>query len=598
MTTPIPQRIEAALGRTASDLVLRDASIVNVFTAEVTRGSLAISGDTIVAVGEVPDGCIGDATDVRNLDGSFLVPGYIDAHMHVGGSYAPVAALATALLERGTTTLATDMYELYAMNGVPGVAESIEQAEQAGLRIVFMPPAHLIGLERLGTFAHPPSVEEFRTMAAWPQTYAINEPPPFVVLGGNHEVLTVVAEALAQRSVFEGHVVGIAGAELQAYAAAGASSDHEAGTLEEARERLRLGYRVIMREGSAARDLPNLAPLLLEYPRSSRFMMVCTDEIEPKHLIEEGHIDHKLRTLVAAGVDPVVALQTATINTAEYFGLSDRIGSLAPGRAADVLALDELESFRPSLVVAGGRIAAENGRAVKTPTRGATSQGLRSRVVLAHAPVPSDFALHTEYQGDAAWVRVIGMVHDSLVSEPGRHLCAIRDGIVLADPTHDVLRVAVMERHEGSGRIGRGFILGLNLRDGAVAMTYCHVHQNLLVIGTSDEQMALAAEAVARLGGGMAIIQGGNVLSTVTLPVGGVLSDSSFDDVAGQMAEIEGALRVIGCRFSSPVLAIAFSALPTIPAYGLTDFGLYDVSAARFVDVLLPEQAQPPPEEP
>ena len=588
MTLSLASRIDAALGRTASDLVLEDARIVNVFTGEILRGSLAIHNDTIVAVGELPHGCIGATTERKQLDGRFLVPGYIDAHMHVGGSYVPVAALAAALLERGTTTLATDMYELYATDGVPGVLESIDRAERAGLRILYMPPAHLIGLEHLGTFAHPPTLEEFREMGGWTRTVAVNEPPPFVVLGGNEDVLSVISDALDTRRVFEGHAVGISGPDLQAYVAAGASSDHEATTLDEALERLRLGYRVIMREGSAARDLANLAPLLLEYPQSARFVMVCTDEIEPKHLLEEGHIDHKLRRLVDAGVDPVVALQTATINTAEYFGLSGLIGSLSPGKAADILVLEEFETFRPSLVIAGGQIVAEQGRLSNTIDHLLhASDGLRSRVVLHHTPKPSDFELRTDHENDEVTVRVIGMAHDSLISEPTEHQCENRAGVVLPDTANDVLRIAVMERHTGSGRVGRGFVSGLQLRDGAVAMTYSHVHQNLLVIGTSDEQMAHAAAEVAALGGGMAVVQGSDLVSTVELPVGGFLGQLGFEEMAGHMRDVEDAISALGCRFTSPVLTIAFSALPTIPAYGLTDLGLYDVNQRRFVDVVL-----------
>jgi adenine deaminase len=239
-------------------------------------------------------------------------------------------------------------------------------------------------------------------------------------------------------------------------------------------------------------------------------------------------------------------------------------------------------------VIAAGRIVAEDGRVSNAVDQSfGASAGLRSRVVLQHTPEPSDFELHTDLGGAQARVRVIGMVDDSLVSEAREHVCQVRSGVVLPDPANDVLRITVLERHEGSGRIGHGFISGLGLRDGAIAMTYCHVHQNLLVIGTSDEQMAAAAAEVERLGGGMAVVEGSGLGASVALPVGGVLTESGFAETAESMAEIEAAARVLGCGFGSPILAIAFSALPTIPAYGLTDLGLYDVSERRFVDVVL-----------
>jgi adenine deaminase len=588
MPLSLAERIGAALGQAPATLVLEDVRIANVFTGELLTGSVAIRDDTIVAVGDLPAGATDADTDVRRLDGRVVVPGYIEAHMHVGGSYLPVGALAAALLERGTTTLATDMYELYAMSGMAGVNEAIESAERAGLRILFMTPAHLVGLERLGTFAHAPRLEEFLEMGRWDRTVAVNEPPPFVVLRKNGDVLSILEDAFNQQKIFEGHAVGIAGPELQAYAAAGASSDHEAVDVDEARDRLRLGYRIIMREGSAARDLANLAPLLLEYPGSSRFAMVCTDELEPKHLLGEGHIDHKLRCLVGAGFDPMVALQMATINPAEYFGLADRIGSISPGKSADLLVLDEFETFRPSLVIACGRLVAEGGcfaGAAAEPEQ--ASESLQSRVILAGPLEPADFRLATEHEGGIATVRAIGVVNGLLVSEAREHQCAIAGGVVLADSASDVLRVAVVERHVGSGRIGRGFVSGLGLRDGAVAMTYCHVHQNLLVIGTSDEQMAQAAGAVASLGGGIAIVRGDRVVKSIALPVGGVLGSLGLREMADEMREVEEAIRSLGNEFDSPVLSIAFCALPTIPAYGLTDLGLYDVRAEQFVDVVL-----------
>jgi adenine deaminase len=343
----------------------------------------------------------------------------------------------------------------------------------------------------------------------------------------------------------------------------------------------------MMREGSASRDLENLAPLLLEFPDSSRFVMVCTDEVEPKDLVAEGHVDHKLRKLVRLGVDPLVAIQTATINTAEYFGLADQIGSVSPGKIADLLVVDELGTFRPALVVANGRVVAEDGRFVAPLDAPRPSDVLRSKVVLARPPSPVDFELPAPAETGRAEVRVIGIVDGTLVSEARTHVCAIRDGRVQADPSNDVLKVAVLERHVGSGRAGRGFMSGLRFVSGAVAMTYCHVHQNLLVLGTSDEEMAHAAQVVVGLGGGMAVVREGEVVRSVELPVGGVLGSGSLEEMDREMHELDKAIWSIGCGLASPVLSIAFSVLPTIPAYGLTDFGLYDVPAEQFVDVVL-----------
>lgn len=582
--------IEAALGERPADLVLENGRIANVFAQEVVAGGVAALGGVIVGVGDLPTGATGTETEVRDVDGAFLLPGFIDAHMHVGGSYLPLGALAAALLERGTTALATDLYEPYAMFGAAGVRECVRAAEEVGLRMLLMTPAHLLGFERYGTFAHTPDFDELLEMGRWPETVAVNEPPPFVVLSPaeNQGTIDLIDDMLRQRKVFEGHALGLQAPALQAYMAAGASSDHEAGTLAEARAALRAGYRVIMREGSASRDLPELAPLLQELPQASRFVSVCSDEIEPKDLIAEGHVDHKLRVLVDSGVDPLVALQTATINTAEYLGVADQLGSIAPGRRADVLVVDRLEEFRPRQVFAAGELVAEGGRSTADPERfSIVPEALRSRVVLAHSPAPEDFAHRTSVEDEQVRVRLMEVVDGTLLSERREHRCEVREGVVLADPAADVLDVAMLERHTGSGRIGRAFMRGLGFADGALAMTYCHVHQNMLVAGTSPEQMALAAQEVERLGGGIAVVAGRAVSAGLALPTGGVLANADLESVAAGLRTVEEAIRALGCQLTSPVLSIAFSVLPTIPAYGLTDFGLYDTEADQFVDVIL-----------
>jgi adenine deaminase len=582
--------IDAALGVRPADLILKNGRIANVFVREVEEGAITIACGRIVALGAVPPGAEGPQTEVRDVDGAYLLPGYVDAHMHVGGSYLPVGVLGAALLARGTTALATDFYELYAMAGVPGVEECVAAAEAAGLRLLFMSPAHLLGFDRYGTFAHTPQVEEFIEMGRWARTVAVNEPPPFMVLGRDEsaDVLRVLDDALAQRKVFEGHAVGLGDRELQAYLAAGASSDHEAATLEEVREKLRLGYRVIMREGSASRDLAQLAPLLLEYPHASRFVSVCSDELEPKDLIAEGHIDHKLRKLVAAGVDPLVALQTATINTAEYLGVADDVGSLAPGRRADVLVVDELELFRPRLVFAAGALVAEDGRHLgDVSSLERVPDVLRGKVVLKRPLEPADFELRLARPDGKVRVRVIGIVDGTLLSKAREHVCEVEGGVVRADPAADVLRVSVVERHTGSGRIGHGFVSGLKLHDGAVAMTYCHQHHNLLVIGTSEAQMARAAGEVSRLGGGIAVVRGDAVAKSLAFPFGGIMGELGLEPMAAELKEVEDAIWSLGCELTAPILAISFSVVPTIPAYGLTDFGFYDTLGQRFVEPIL-----------
>lgn len=580
-------RIDGALGKRPADLLVTNGRIVNVFTQEIIDGDVAMVGARIVSVGLVPEGAKGPETQVLDAGGRYVVPGYVDAHFHVGGSQLPVDSLGVALLERGTTSLATDLYEIYAMYGVSGVKTCIELAEASGIKLLFMAPLHLLGLEKYGTFSHAPNPEEFIEMVGWAQTVAVNEPPPFVVLRGNTDVLRVIETALAQRKVFQGHAVGISGGDLQAYVAAGASSDHEALEAEEALEKLRLGYRIIMREGSASRDLDALVSLLTEYPASSRYFMVCSDEMEPKDLVGEGHVDHKLRRVVAAGIDPVVAVQLATINVADYFGLADEIGSITPGKRADILLVDELSSFKPSVVIANGRVVARDGTYVGERSLGAPPEELRSRVVLAKESEAADFAVAAPADSGQAEVRVIGIVDGTLVSDALTHTCEIRDGEILADLTSDILKVAVLERHHGSGRVGLGFMSGLKFGEGAVAMTYCHVHHNLLLVGTSDEEIAAAAREITRIGGGIVVVRGEEIVESLPLPTAGILGSGTLEEMHAALTDVENAIRSLGCELAAPILSLSFSVLPHIPAYGLTDFGFYDTLAEEFVDVVL-----------
>jgi len=311
-------------------------------------------------------------------------------------------------------------------------------------------------------------------------------------------------------------------------------------------------------------------------------MMFCSDETDPADLVAKGHMDLKVRMAVDAGVPPVTAVQMATINIAEYYGVAGRLGSIAPGRRADLVLVENLEDFRASAVVAGGRPVGDQ------PAGAAATVGaeLTSRVNIQRPFEPADFRLPApDGDGGEVLARVIGVRDGTLVSEALERSLPVSGGVVLPRPDQDVLRIAVAERHRGSGRIGRGFVEGFGFGSGAVAMTYCHVYQNLLVIGTSDEQMAEAANAVAGLDGGIAVVGPEGVLAHWALPVVGVISDQPLERAEPAFSEVNRALAAIGCRLGGPVLSLSFVALPTIPAYGLTDKGLFDVDGQRFVEV-------------
>ena len=577
--------MDVAMGLRPPDLLVSGGRVVNVYTREIEYADIAIVGDRIAGV--LPPGVVSSG-EVLDVTGLLICPGLIDAHFHVGGSHMDVQHLAEALLARGTTAVATDLYEIYVAGGPEAVRFALDEAARAGLTVLFVPPAHLIGLEDVGTFAWDVKADDMREMLAWPETVGINEPPASAVIARVPGLLELLDETIRSNKVVVGHAPGEVGGPLQAYVSAGADSDHESRDETEALAKLRVGMRPMMRHGSASPDMEQLVGLALRYPASSRYMMFCSDEIDPGDLSRDGHMDTKLRVAVGVGLDPTVALEMATINVAEYYGVTAHIGSIAPGRRADLVMVRDMDDFRPSVVMAGGRVVGESGFETPPGPSPAFPESLHSHVDLA-GPVLSEWFELRAHDRDSEMVRarVFGVRDGTLVSDALERDLRVREGIVLPDSDADVLSMAVLERHHGSGRIGRGFVHGFGFRHGAVAMTYCHVFHNLLVIGTSDEEMAAAARLVAEDDGGVAVVSGDRTLGRWRLPVVGVLDDRPLADVAPAFAQVNDALRSIGCPLASPILSLSFVALPTIPAYGLTDRGLFDVSEQEFVDVQL-----------
>jgi adenine deaminase len=580
--------IDAALGVAPASFVVRGARIVNVFTREILDGDVALLGDRIVAVGTLPNGALGPETEVLDAEGAHLVPGFIEPHFHAAEPSLSPFDLALALLERGTTTLATDLVEFYAVGGVPAVEWALAELEAARLRTLFLLPLHAMGMEDFGTLRHTASVEDFLRMASWAQTAGVNEPPPNTVLDGDGRVLQVLDAVLREPRVFEGHAPALDGERLQAYLAAGATSDHESTGEEDALAKLRLGCRIIMRECSASRDLRALVPVLLRYPDSSRFFMVCSDDMQAKELVDEGHIDHKLRVAIDAGLDPVTAIQLATINPAEYFGLAGSLGSVAPGKLADLLLVDSLTELRPHTVIAGGRVVSRDGRVTELGRTGvAPPRSLRATVDIADGLKAEDFRIPAPKSTATATVRVIGIQNGTLLSRALTHENAVIEGAVENDLEADVLKVAALDRHSASGRIGLGFVSGVGLKQGALATTFNWPHYGLLVVGASDAEMASAVAAMRELGGGLVAVRGHEVVASVEFEVGGIVGSLPLDEMHAELEAFELAAAALGSRLTDHLTALAALTIPHIPRYGLSDRGLYDSEAASFVAVVL-----------
>jgi len=573
----ISELIDAALGRTELDLIIRAGHILDVYQGEWFEGDIGIKSGRIVSLGHVA----GRANNELNASDKWIVPGFFDSHFHAGGCHLSPTRLAEALLLRGTTSTVCDFQEHYVVAGVEAARFALDEARAAGLRVFYLVPLHMFVVDHLGVSGKGMYVNDMLQMLEWPETVAINEPPPGPVLDKAAEALEVISRALALQKIYSGHAPEFSGAPLQAYAASGASSDHESTRARDAWQKLRLGMRVIMREGSAAPDMTNLVELARDHPRATRHMMLGTDEVDPIDLATKGHMDHKLRLAISSRVDPISAYQMASLNVAEYYRVDHEVGSLAPGRYADLVILTDPESVEIDSVVAGGRVLVDRGVSLSTGTKGDYPQFVISQVVLNGGLSPRDFALTTDEK--TALVRVIELDDGTLVSRKGvAHLDAVGDSIV-ADASQDILKIAVLDRYRGSGEVGLAFVRGLGIREGAVATTYAHPYYNVLVVGADDESMALAVNRLAELGGGMTIARDRNVVHEWRLPVVGIFSTESLEVVREEFVEMNEQLRKLGCTFKAPVLALSFAALVTIPEYGLTSKGLYDVERDQFV---------------
>ncbi len=572
--------LRAAMGQAPADLVLRGGRVADLYLGDVVEADVHLAAGRIVAVTE-RGAAAHPETPERDVAGGLICPGLIDAHYHIGGSHLAVGELAHALLRRGTTAIATDFYEIYTYAGPEGVREALDELAECGVAPLFLPPVHLLGLEVHGTFNWSVSADDMALMLGWPETVGINEPPAAVVLSEQPEVLDLVERTVGSGKLLAGHAPGMVGRELQAYASVGASSDHESQTASEALTKLRAGVRTMMRHGSAAPDMPALIAMARDHAGSTRWMMLCSDEVDPRDLATNGHMDHKLRLAIQAGVDPLVALQMCSLNVAEYYRVDHLRGSVTAGRAADLVVVDNLETFEPRLVISGGQIRNESFQS----GGGGVSPLLRSRVRL-----PTELGepqLLLAAGGPSARVRVITVRDGSLVSEAGVERVEADAGYLRADVGRDLLHIAVVERHTGSGRVGKAFTHGFGLKRGAVAMTYCHVYHNLLLVGVDVRSMVAAARELERLGGGIAVADGDTLLRSWSLPIVGVIGDEPLSKAEEHFVAINEALKDLGCQLAAPVLALSFVALPTIPELGLTDKGLYDVPRAAFVAPVL-----------
>lgn len=569
MLTPKAEMVAVARGDAPADLILRNARLVNVFSGEIEDLDIVIKGSRVVALGTGYE-----ALEEIDLAGRYVCPGFIDAHVHIESSLCTPPEFSRAVLAHGVTSVVTDPHEIANVLGLEGIRYMLDAAKYGPVSMYVMasscvPATHM---ETAGARLEASDMEPLLN-SPWVLGLAEMMNYPGVV-GGDEGVLKKLE--MFERLVIDGHCPGLTGKALNAYVAAGIQSEHESTTAEEALEKLRLGLHIFIREATNAHNLRDLLPMIT--PMNSRRICFCTDDRHPADLLEQGSIDYMIRVAIAAGIDPVTAIRMGTLNTAEYFGLNDR-GAVGPGRRADLVVFSDLHDLQPELVFRGGALIARDGAIVADIPR-------RQPARLRHSMNVRWDDIDLTIPAEGTRMRVIGSIPDQLVTEHLVEPARIENGAAVSDPARDILKMAVIERHHASGNVGRGFIKGIGLKQGAIAGTVAHDHHNLVVIGVDDASMLAAARRVADLGGGLVAVDGQQqVVAELSLPIGGLMSDAPIDEVRAAIDALIAAGQQLGSPLHDPFMAMSFMALEVIPRLKLTDAGLVDVDRFEVVDL-------------
>lgn len=561
--------IKTARGLEKADLVIKNANVINVLSEEIHKCDIAISDGIIAGIGEGYEG-----KKEININGAYVSPAFIDGHVHLESSMMLPHEFAKAVVPCGTTTVIIDPHEISNVLGLHGISYMHEAVKNLPLNVYTMLPS-CVPATPYETSGFDLNSYDLALLIDSPWVLGIAEMMNYSgLLNLDKNVLAKLDLAKSKGKRIDGHAPFLSGKDLCAYAASGVKSDHECTNPEEATEKIRLGMYIMIREGTAAKDLDALIPVLKE--KNTRKCMFVTDDRHPKDL--RVHINDMVRRAVDAGVDVIKAVQIGSLNTAEYFGLKNQ-GAVAPGYKADLLILPDLKTFKPDLVIKDGKVVAENGKLLKDFAK-FEKPSVRSSINVRWIE-EKDF----EIKGTSEFVNTIEIIPHQLVTKSSVCKAKFENGKLNSNTETDTLKILVMERHRATGNIGKGFVKGFNLKSGAIASTVAHDSHNMIIVGTNDFDMYTAAVELVKMQGGKVVVNNGKVIAKLPLPIAGLISDKDFDYVVKHCDELNEAVKELGCTLDDAFMTMSFLSLPVIPELKITDKGLFSTEKWDFVKI-------------
>ncbi len=571
--TDIEKIIKVSSSKTPADLVLKNAKLINVLSEEIYETDIAITDGKIAGISKGYKG-----KKEIDLKGAYVSPSFIDGHVHLESGMLLPSEFAKLVIPSGTTTVVADPHEIANVMGLQGISFIREATKDLPLDVFIMLPS-CVPATKLETSGVDLNCYDLALLIDAPWVLGIAEMMNFPgVVNCDKEVLSKIALGLEKHKRVDGHAPSLSGKDLNAYVASGVASDHECTNPDEAIEKIRLGMYIMIREATGARDLEPLIPVLKKY--NTRKCIFVTDDRHPKHL--KKHISGMVKKSVELGVDPIKAIQMASLNTAEYFNIPNT-GAIAPGYNADILVFDDLKTFDPKMVFKKGKLVAKNGQMTIDMTEFKPPE-LRGSVNIKPLK-KKDFQIKIPKNKNK--IKVINVIPKQLITKLSIEEVKNENGYAVSDTTNDILKIAVIERHKATGNIGLGFVKGFGLKSGAIASTIAHDSHNMIIIGTNDEDMYYAANQLVKSQGGKIIVENGKILSQLELPIAGLISNKPAEEVMAKLQELEQTAADIGCKINDPFMSMAFLSLSVIPEIKITDKGLIDVSKFKVTNLFV-----------